>query len=90
MVWVEDVAQTPSLGTSICLRGGPKKTKKKERKKKKKRVVKCMILIECICVFYTVQSTLYIYYSRETELFHKLVVNYLFNWKRWPANDATL
>ena len=28
---------TPSLGTSICLRCGPKETKKKKKKKKKKR-----------------------------------------------------
>ena len=36
---------TPSLGTSICLRSGPrKKTKNKKKKKKKKKRVACTVL----------------------------------------------
>ena len=41
VVWASSYSsdETPSLGTSICHRCGPKKKKKKERKRKKKRSV---------------------------------------------------
>ena len=37
---------TPSLGTSICHRGGPKKTKKKKKEKKRKENIHEEIIAE--------------------------------------------
>ena len=66
---------TPSLGTSICYRCGPKKKKKKKKSQKKKKENICEALrLKCYMIFYfgphvqIYETYLCIYMSREIQM----------------------